>query len=336
VAAVARPRLMRALQSHRVLAALAVSTAILCLGAATVLVPSRQPAPRPKARTVQAAQHKAPQPTAQQPVAPQPVGPFAVEPTWQQDFSGMPSGRFTDTAWHHDTDPDVPGRNEEAQAYTNNDPRNIFVQDGRLVLAARRAQYSYPNDSEVYQYTSSRIDTRDSFSFEYGKVVARMKLPRGRGTWPAWWFLSANQVYTNRLHPSDADWEQERFYMHDGELDGLESYGQTPDMVEGTLYTFNKTYEQDTPLPDARSAFHDYGVEVLPDKVTWTIDGKPYYSVQKSSANPDAWPIGGGNKFYMILNLALGGTGGGTIDDSSEAGWRLEIEHLKYYPYIKQ
>jgi beta-glucanase (GH16 family) len=315
-----------------------VLSSVLWVGAAVALVgghnksenPVRHPhidtKPKPKQANNASPPPKEP---------PKPTGEFSAEASWQEDFTRLPNGPFTSPAWHHDTDPETPGYNDESQAYTNNDPKNIFIENGHLVIAARRTQYSYPNDpsGKTYQYTSARIDTRDSFTFEYGKVEARIKAPHGKGTWPAWWFMSANQIYTARLHPTDADWEEERFYMHDGELDAMEAYGSNPGAVEGTLYTFNKTYEQSTPVPDASDTFHTYAVEVTPAKITWTIDGRPYFTVQKPSDNPDDWPIGRGNRFYTILNLALGGSGGGTIDDASANAWRMEVEYIKYYAY---
>jgi beta-glucanase (GH16 family) len=203
-----------------------------------------------------------------------------------------------------------------------------------LVIAARKGQYTYPGTSKTYNYTSARIDTHNSFSFEYGKLEARIKMPKGKGVWPAWWFLSANQIHTNKLNPTEADWAQERFYMHDGELDAAEVYGQLPGLLEGTLYTYNKTYEKSTSVPDMAEAFHTYGVEVTPTKVTWSVDGKVYQTITKPSDNPDDWPVGGGNKWYMILNVALGGSGGGNvIDDATEPSWRMEVESIKYYAY---
>jgi beta-glucanase (GH16 family) len=317
------------------LIAFALLSVALVAGAAVILAPGGSHKSKSPTR------HTAPKALPAKPATPlpkeirKPIGDFAAEATWQEDFTHAPSGPFTSKAWYHDNDPATPGYNDESQAYTNNNPENIFIKDGHLVIAARRTQYQYPDDpsGKVYQYTSARIDTRNSLTFEYGKIEARIKAPTGKGTWPAWWFLSANQPNTAKLHPTGADWEGKRFYMHDGELDAMEVYGNFPGVLEGTLYTFNKTYEQSTQVPDASDAFHTYGVEVTPAKVTWTIDGRVYFTVQKPSDSTDDWPIGHGNRFYGILNLALGGSGGGTIDDAAAGGWRMEVESIKYYPY---
>jgi beta-glucanase (GH16 family) len=289
-------------------------------------VPDKPGQPTSKAKAKAAAAAAAAQKAAN--------GTIAAVPAWQVDFSKYASGGFNVAGWHHDNDPEVPGYNDEAQAYTNNSLNNIFIENGKLVIAARKQQYTYPGTSKTYSYTSARIDTRNSFSFEYGKLEARIKMPKGKGVWPAWWFLSANQVHTNKLNPSAADWAQERFYMHDGELDAAEVYGQLPGLLEGTLYTFNKTYEKSTSVPDMAEVFHTYGVEVTPTKVVWSVDGHAYQTVTKPSDNTDDWPIGNGNKWYMILNVALGGSGGGNvIDDAMEASWRMEVENIKYFPF---
>lgn len=263
------------------------------------------------------------------------VGEFSTEPVWNQDFSLMTDGSIDSRVWRYELDPEVPGYNNEAQAYTNS-TRNVRVEGGTLVIEAHREQYTYPNDpgQRTFGITSGRIDTRDSLNFEFGKFEVTMKLPAGKGTWPAFWFLSANQPHTSKLNPSYEDWGQERFYMHDGELDAMEAYGNEPGIIEATLHTYDKSIEARTAVPDATDAFHTYGVEVTPTKVVWTVDGKPYQTFNKPSGNPDEWPFGNGNQLYAILNLAMGGSGGGKID-SSVNEWRMEIASARFYAYTK-
>ncbi|MFI5212852.1 MAG: glycoside hydrolase family 16 protein [Candidatus Saccharimonadales bacterium] len=236
-----------------------------------------------------------------------PHAEFSVQPTWQQAFNHQSDGELDPVVWSYNVDPAVPTYNAEEQAYTGQ-RRNVRIEKDALVIEAHREAYAYPNDpsGHAYDITSGRIDTHNSFSFEYGKIEATMKLPSGAGTWPAFWLLSANQPYTSILHPSAADWAQKRFYMHDGELDIMEAYGTNPGVVEATAYTYNQTVSAERAVPDMSNTFHTYGLEVTPTKVTWTIDGSAYYSFQKPSDNPDAWPFGHGNRFYVILNLAMG------------------------------
>lgn len=260
---------------------------------------------------------------------------FSQAPAWEQDFSRLPDGKLDPSVWRYDLNPDVPGYNDEAQGYTSN-PRNVRVEDGKLVLEAHREPYVYPDDPQkrTYEITSGRIDTLNSFQFEYGKIEATIKLPEGEGTWPAFWLLSASNVHTNKLHPSDADWAEPRFYLHDGELDIMEYYGGQPGVIEATVHTFNRSHEGHAKLTDATDRFHTYGVEITPHKLVWTIDGTPYYEFTKTSDSPDDWPFGNGNELYVILNLAMGGEGGGEVNPSQNA-WRMEIENVKFYEYVK-
>jgi beta-glucanase (GH16 family) len=246
----------------------------------------------------------------------------------------MPNGPVDTSVWRYELNPDVPGYNNEAQGYTDS-TRNIRIEDGKLVIEAHRESYSYKGDPQQRQFgfTSGRIDTLNSLKFEYGKFEVNMKLPKGTGVWPAFWFLSANQPYTSALHPTDQDWAKKRFYMHDGELDAAELYGVDPGVVEATVHTFNASKQRQINVPDASEAFHTYGVEVTPTKVVWTLDGKPYYSFDNPSDNPDDWPFGNGNKLYAILNLALGGAGGKI--DPSQRVWRMEVTSAKFYDFTK-
>ena len=172
------------------------------------------------------------------------------------------------------------------------DPDNPFaIKDGVLSIKAA------PSSPEVLKavgswakYTSGLITTQFSFSQTYGYFEARVKLPPGKGLWPAFWLL-----------PIDETWPPE--------VDAMEVFGDTGVTGEGgrTLIHYashgvNKKdscgewYDLGT---DLTSGFHTYGVDIEIDKITYYFDGKPYASCP---GNPDT------NKpFYMLLNLAVGG-----------------------------
>jgi beta-glucanase (GH16 family) len=255
---------------------------------------------------------------------------FETTPSWEQDFSKMPNGPIDNATWRHELDPEVPTYNDEAQAYTSSE-RNVRIEDGKLVIEAHREVYKYPGASTHYEFTSGRIDTRDSFDFEYGKYEVTMKLPAGSGTWPAFWFLSGSQPFTDALSPTDEDWAEPRFYMHNGELDAMEAYGDRPGFIEGTLHAFNESTAFEVNDVDT-SAFHTYGVEVAPTKLVWTLDGEVYGTLEKPSDNPDDWPFGGGNRFYAILNLAMGSVAGEI--DANQDSWRMEVQDARFFEFI--
>lgn len=258
---------------------------------------------------------------------------FSVEPAWTQDFAATKDTRLDTGIWHYETDYRVPGYNNEKQAYTSQN-KNVRIEPGvGLVIEAHRADYTYPDDpdKQSFDYTSGRIDTRGAFTFEYGKVEARMKLPEGAGTWPAFWLLSDNEIHTNALAaPSD----DPRAYMQNGEVDVMEHYGHSPGIVEGTVHTYAQSSANEITIPDASKAFHTYGIEISRDSITWTVDDTPYHSFDKTSDDSNHWPFGNGNQLYVIFNLAMGGTGGGEIQDE-HGPWRMEVQNVSYYPLVK-
>ena len=267
---------------------------------------------------------------------------FSKIPDWRQDFSDMPEGRIDSSLWHYDTAPEVPGYNNEQQGYTDW-LQNVRIEEGTgLVIEAHEREYRYPNDPEgrEYQYTSGRIDTRNSLSFEYGKIEAVMKLPSGEGAWPAFWLLSGNEVHTINEDFSEEQKEEEGHYTRDGEVDILESRGSAPNIVEATVHTFNNTKANGdqrgktraVTVKDATHTFHTYGAEITPENIIFTIDNVPFHTFVKKSENPDDWPFGNNNQFYVILNLAMGGDMGGKINPAN-GPWRLEVADLAFYNY---
>lgn len=256
------------------------------------------------------------------------ANPELADGTWTQDFSKLPDGPLPGGTWRYDLDPLVPTYNNEQQAYTNSQ-RNVYIQDGLLVIRAIRETGTYDGTSVTYPFTSGRIDTLNSFGFQYGKLEAVMKLPEGQGAWPAFWLLSANGPYTQSL--SDSVWEtDDRTYLRNGELDIVERYGG--DIIEGTVITYLAQHEGNRKLLDATTAFHNYGIELTPTKIIWSLDGQPYFTYDKPSNDPLEWPFQGGNTFYPILNVAIGGSGGGEVDPALTS-CTLEVRSITFSPY---
>ncbi len=239
---------------------------------------------------------------------------------WQQDFTAQPNGPPSLKYWNIAT-PDLSIYNGERQLYTSG-AANVRVAGGRLILEAHRSAKGY---------TSGRIDTKGKVKVEVGsRLEARIRLPRGRGTWPAFWLLSANQPHTAKLHPTEADWQDARFYMWDGEVDIMEAYGAYPGIVEATVHTFGRSQERQQPVPDSADAFHTYWLEWRKDKLVFGVDSTVYNTYKKSRAM-STWPFTDDNQFYIILNLAMGGSGGGQIVEGPADVWRMEVESIKYF-----
>ncbi|MBV9988888.1 MAG: glycoside hydrolase family 16 protein [Chitinophagaceae bacterium] len=235
-------------------------------------------------------------PTPVTPSTPPADKPYQL--VWSDEFN---SGSAPDTAkWRYDVGGSGWGNNE-LEYYTNARPENARIENGNLVIEARKENFGGRN------YTSARLLTKAKMQWTYGRFEIRAKLPKGRGTWPAIWLLSANDP----LHWPD-----------DGELDIMEEVGYMPNTIYGTAH--NKLYNggngkqkgSSKLIPDAQDSFHVYSLEWTASQVIWSIDGDVFFSYYDPALGSDAWPY---NKdFFMILNLAIGGNWGGAqgVDDS--------------------
>ncbi|MDG5489514.1 glycoside hydrolase family 16 protein [Sphingomonas sp. BGYR3] len=241
---------------------------------------------------------------------------------WSDEFDtpGLPDA----TRWTYDTHRNAQGwYNEEAQYYAASRPENARVEDGKLIIEAHKETLDnarFP-DFGGQNYTSARLLSAPT-DWLYGHVVTRAKLPCARGTWPAIWMLPV---------ASDAGWPR------GGEIDIMEHVGHTPGVIHGSVHTeaFNhirNTHKTGTVnSADVCSAFHDYSVTWTPDTVEMAMDGQPYFRFDNDGKGDRAtWPFD--KPFRLILNIAIGGTWGGSkgIDDAAFPQ-RMEVEYVRYY-----
>ncbi len=221
--------------------------------------------------------------------------------------------------------------NNELQYYTNS---NDKVSDGILTITARR---EHVGDCD---FTSTRITTRDKFSFTYGYIEARMKLPTGKGMWPAFWLLpQPSQVGSNSSANANGTWASS------GELDILEVMGTRPNIVMGTVHyggtwPGNQHSGKEYTLESSTVAeWHTYGVEWTADYIKWYVDDYCYSTInnniywsEASPGNPSA-PFD--QPFYILLNLAVDsgsfdpGAQGGPNADFTSAD--MQIDYVRVY-----
>ena len=257
---------------------------------------------------------------------------FAAAPTWLQDFTTQPDGPVT--GWRIDLGLGINGwYNQEVASYTD-DPSNLRVQGGQLVIQARRA----PATSEV-AYTSGRVSTRGIRAFQYGKFDVVAKLPDGVGTWPAIWLISNGGKYRSQTPPSDP-----MRYLNDGEIDMVETVfpGQIYSVAQARLSVSglpNEHYVK-IPVPDDARVFHDYGLEWTPTRLTFLLDGRPYYRLDKQAGwDWRLWPYD--QTYYLVINLAMGGAWGDYAKskyppygvDNAQLPQSLRVKSVAYYPY---
>ena len=239
---------------------------------------------------------------------------------WEEDFTRYGSAVPSSARWNI-ADSSLPIYNNEAQVYQPGQS-TVRVANGMLSLQALR---------QGSGIISGRIDTRNKLSISVNtRLEARIKLPSGKGTWPAFWLLSQNQPHTSAQKPTAAKWEEERFYMWDGEIDIMEAYGTYSSMVEATLHTYDQSVEKDYKLPDPYG-WHTYWMEWRSDTLILGVDATTLLTYKKDGKGPSSWPLTDDNKYYVILNLAMGGSGGGPIVSASSDRWQMDVSRIAAY-----
>ena len=211
-------------------------------------------------------------------------------------------------------------RNKEAQYYR---PENVSVHGGALVLEARRENALNANfradgadwltATRSADYTSGSIVSRDAFTFGVFEVVAR--LPQGAGDWPAIWLV----------------YEQGLPYR---EIDLVEAVGNDPGKAWTTIHAgpdlrSAKSWQAETPMPGLERDFHTYRLEWREDSIAIAIDGRDVLRMNpeedhKGGVDPLREPM------HLRINLALGGSWGGRIDDAALPA-RMEIKSIKIW-----
>jgi beta-glucanase (GH16 family) len=215
---------------------------------------------------------------------------------WSDEFNGANGSAPDPGKWVYDVGGNGWG-NSELEYYTK-DPRNAFLEDGNLVIRAIKEKYaSVGGISPVY--TSARLKTQGKFSQAYGKFEARIKIPHGKGLWPAFWLLGDNI--------DQVEWP------NCGEIDIMENIGIEPSLIHGSMhgpgYSHDHALTSTFKFLDAKSLrddFHVYAVEWEPNVVRFYLDGKLY-----ATFTPDLLPAGSkwvfDHPFFILLNVAVGG-----------------------------
>jgi beta-glucanase (GH16 family) len=232
------------------------------------------------------------------------------------EFDGPAGARPDPSRWTVAVGGDGWG-NQELQFYTDR-PENVALDGaGRLVITARR---------ELFQgrdYTSGRLDTRGRFMHAYGRFEARLRVPAGKGLWPAFWLLGDDV--------GSAGWPA------CGEIDVIESRGAQPARISasahGPGYAGGEALiggYQRTDGASLADAFHTYAVDWTPDELRFSVDGAVFHTVKATRL-----PAGGrwvfDHPFFLLLDLAVGGTFGGPPDDSTQLPRVLLIDYVRVY-----
>jgi beta-glucanase (GH16 family) len=254
--------------------------------------------------------------TAPEPIPPEP--PAGMELVWSDEFDG-------DTVNLDNWTYDLGGwgwGNGESQYYTDR-PENARPENGVLVIEARQEIF------EGNAWTSARLKTQGLQEFQYGRIEARLKVPAGKGTWPAFWMLGAN-------FEQDAP-ELERNWPFVGEIDIMEYTGKDPELILGTVHGpgyagaggKSKWFPQDFDIADD---WHTYAVDWNEERIQWYFNDEMYYELKPEDLNGREWVFDA--PFFIILNLALGGTLGGFIDPTLEFPIQYLADYVRVYQPI--
>jgi len=237
---------------------------------------------------------------------------------WQDNFStdGAPSA----SSWTYDigdgTAQGIPGwGNNELQYYTDR-PENVVVEDGMLKITAIQELYMGA------EYTSAKILTKGLFEQTYGRFEARIKLPWGQGLWPAFWMLGDDSG-------GSVVWPQI------GEIDIMENRGDQPTVTHGSVHgpgysggtAVTKSYE----LTDGRfdTEFHVFGIEWGPNYINYYVDDVLYNQITPADVTGE-W-VFNDNPFYMILNVAVGGSFSGNPNANTVFPQTMYVDYVRVY-----
>ncbi|MFB3923009.1 MAG: family 16 glycosylhydrolase [Terriglobia bacterium] len=239
---------------------------------------------------------------------------------WSDDFDGANGSSPDASKWTFDIGGGGWG-NDELETYTAR-TQNAFLQDGTLVIQALKETYTGP-DNIPRDYTSARLKTLGLASWTYGRVEARMKLPAGQGLWPAFWMLGANIAQVG--------------WPDCGEIDIMENIGREPSIVHGTIhgpsYSDGGGISGSYTLPNNQrfaDDFHVFAVEWEKNVIRFYVDNALY-----ATRTPSELPSGArwifDKPFFIILNVAVGGSWPGNPDSTTVFPQTMVVDYVRVY-----
>jgi beta-glucanase (GH16 family) len=243
---------------------------------------------------------------------------------FRDEFDGKAGQAVSSVKWTAETGGGGWG-NQELQYYTSSG-QNAYL-DGKGLLVIKAVKLDPPLNLTCWygpcQYTSARLITKGKFESKYGRFEARIKLPQGKGVWPAFWLLGGDI--------DGVGWPR------CGEIDIMEHIGREPSAVYGTVhgpeYSGPKGIGGSYVFPNNRRAaddFHVYAVEWTSDEIRWFVDGKHYKTVTPKDL-PKAAKWAFDHPFFIILNFAVGGHWPGSPDADTKFPQTMQVDYVRVY-----
>lgn len=252
---------------------------------------------------------------------------------WSQEFNSKAGTPVSQTFWNYDigdgTESGIPGwGNGEREYYIP----QALKQDGKGSLVVTATKMPVPANGQVSaknpylcyygtacEWTSGKITTLGKVGFMYGRIEARIKMPKGVGMWPAFWMLGSD-IKSNPWPAS-------------GEIDIIEAKGSAPKNAYGTVhgpgYSGGEGIGGLTTLKSFNySTFNVYAIEWKPDQIRWLVNDKVYFTLNKSDVGANEWVFN--KEFYLVLNVAVGGYFTGDIDPDLTKGV-MYVDYIRAY-----
>lgn len=241
---------------------------------------------------------------------------------WSDEFGG--DGAVNADNWFHQTQLPPWGSwfGGLIQHYTNRE-ENAYVRNGSLHLVAKKE--TFEDQGYTKEYTSARLNSK--FTFTYGRVEVRAKLPTGVGTWPAIWTLGKN------IDEDGAYWDNEGFgttkWPACGEIDIVEHWGKNQDYIQSAVHNPSSYGHEVVNLGGQSAAnvsdqFHIYSLEWSEDKMVFAVDGIEHYVYKPSIKNAQTWPYDAPQ--YIMLNIAIEPAIDPAFTEST-----MEIDYIRIY-----
>lgn len=233
---------------------------------------------------------------------------------WADEFS-QPEGSSPNSAnWGFDIGGGGWGNNE-LQYYTSR-TNNARIENGNLVIEAKEESFGGRN------YTSARLLTKNKLNFQYGRIEARIKIPRGQGIWPAFWMLGSNF--------DSVGWP------NCGEIDIMENIGREPRTVHGTIhgpgYSGGGGIGGSHLFPSGVNVADDYrvfAIEWETNRISWFVGTNLYLTLTPANLGGRAWVFN--QPFFIILNVAVGGNWPGNPDGTTVFPQEMLVDYVRVY-----
>ena len=235
------------------------------------------------------------------------------------DYQGKPDPK----KWNYDIG-DKKWGNGETQYYTEG--LNVEVKDGQMILEGRVEPYLNA------PYTSCRMTTYERKHFQYGRIEVKAKIPTAKGSWPAIWMLPVDFKGKNPIP-----------WPRCGEIDIMEHITHQMNTVHVSLHTSQFNHVQRTqrthfePIKGVTESFHEFAMDWAKDYIEFFIDGKLFQRWNRNDEGYDpseiGWPFD--KPYYLIINMAIGGSWGGEVDPSHYPA-QFPIEYVRYYDIIEK